>query len=77
MPSSSAPSTSLVVIEKLLRCPSRSVNQSSTSSIPRSLISFSTSFRAPGSDVALFSLSTCAITSSSLDQQAVYDEGPA
>ena len=33
MPSSSAPSTSLVVIEKLFRCPSRSVNQSSTSSI--------------------------------------------
>ena len=73
MPSSSAPSTSLVVIEKLFRCPSRSVNQSSTSSMPRSLISFSTSLRAPGSDVALFSLSTCAMPrSSSLDDEGVY-----
>src|SRR5439155_10635684 len=37
-------------------------------SMPRSLISFSTSLRAPGSDVALFLLSTCAIGSSSLDR---------
>ena len=35
MPSSSAPSSSLLVIEKLFRCPSRSVNQSSMSSMPR------------------------------------------
>ena len=40
-------------------------------SIPRSLISFSTSFRAPGSDVARFSLSTCAMTSSSLDDASL------
>src|SRR3954447_3714840 len=64
MPSSSAPSTSPVVIEKLLRCPSRSVNQRSTSSIPSSFICFSALFRAPGSDVARFLLSTCAIASS-------------
>src|SRR3954470_18277968 len=62
MPSSSAPSTSPVVIEKLFRCPSRSVNQRSTSSIPSSFICFSTDFRAPGSDVARFLLSTCAIS---------------
>ena len=49
MPSSRAPSTSSAVTEKLFRCPSRSVNQSSTSSTPRSLISFRTSLRAPGS----------------------------
>jgi hypothetical protein len=61
MPSSSAPSTSLVVIEKLFRCPSRSVNQSRTSSMPRSLISLRTLLRASGSDVARFLLSTCAM----------------
>ena len=38
IPSSSAPSTSPIVIEKLFRCPSRSVNHSSRSSIPCSLI---------------------------------------
>src|SRR5579872_4244469 len=62
IPSSSAPSTSLAVIEKLFRWPSMSVNHSSTSSMPRSLISFRTSLRAPGSDVARFLLSTCAMT---------------
>src|SRR2546427_3504072 len=61
MPSSSAPSSSLVVIAKLFRWPSRSVNQSSTSSMPRSSTSFSTLLRASGSDVALFLLSICAM----------------
>src|SRR6478735_2298766 len=61
MPSSSAPSSSLVVIEKLLRWPSRSVNQRSTSSMPRFSTSFSTLLRASGSDVARFLLSTCAM----------------
>ena len=61
IPSSSAPSTSLRVIEKLLRCPSRSVNHRSTSSMLRDSISASTSLRVPGSDVARFLLSTYAI----------------
>src|SRR5581483_5492199 len=61
MPSSSAPSTSPTVIEKLFKCPSRSVNQRSMSSTPRFLISSSTRLRASGSDVARFLLSTCAI----------------
>src|SRR5215471_3346804 len=61
MPSSSAPSTSLRVIEKLFRCPSRSVNQRRMSSIPADSISASTSLRVSGSDVARFLLSTYAI----------------
>src|SRR6266403_96677 len=61
MPSSSAPSTSATVIEKLFRCPSRSVNQRSMSSTPVSLICARTCFRASGSDVARLLLSTCAI----------------
>ena len=72
MPSSSAPSTSPIVIEKLFRCPSRSVNQSSMSSMPVSLIAASTRLRAAGSDVARFLLSTCAMASSSLDRRGVY-----
>ena len=69
MPSSSAPSTSLVVIEKLFRWPSRSVNQSSTSSMPPSWICLRTLFRAAGSDVARFALSTCsAMGCSSLEK---------
>src|SRR5581483_4556840 len=62
IPSSSAPSTSLVVIEKLFRWPSMSVNHRSTSSTPRSLICFRTSFRVSGSDVARFLLSTCTMS---------------
>ena len=58
IPSSSAPSSSLRVIAKLFRCPSRSVNQRSTSSMPRDSISASTSLRVSGSDVARFLLST-------------------
>ncbi len=61
IPSSSAPSSSLRVIEKLFRCPSRSVNQRSTSSMPRDSISAITSLRVSGSDVARFLLSTYAI----------------
>ena len=59
MPSSSAPSISLGVTAKLFRCPSMSVNQSSTNSTPSSSIRFSTSLRAFGSLVARFGVSTC------------------
>src|SRR4029079_6154139 len=61
IPSSSAPSSSLIVMAKLLRCPSRSVNQRSTSWMPRDSISASTSLRVSGSLVARFLLSTYAI----------------
>ena len=64
MPSSSAASSSCGVIAKLLRCPSRSVNQSSTNSA----FSFSTrrrtTLRESSFDVALFSVSTCAMFAS-------------
>src|SRR3954465_980610 len=69
MPSSSAPSSSLVVIEKLFRCPSRSVNQSRTSSIPFSSTCLRTSFRAFGSDVARSLLSIWAISPPRLDSR--------
>src|SRR5205085_3787025 len=74
MPSSSAPSTSPTVIEKLFKCPSRSVNQRSMSSTPVFLICSRTCFRASGSDVARFLLSTCAITAPprSLDLPGAY-----
>src|SRR4051794_27545201 len=61
IPSSSAPSISLGVTAKLFRWPSMSVNQSSTNSTPSSSIRFSTSLRAPGSLVARFAVSTCAM----------------
>ena len=61
IPSSSAASTSLGVIAKLFRCPSRSVNQKSTYATPCFSISFSTFFRASGSDVARCLLSIIAI----------------
>ena len=52
------------MIAKLLRCPSRSVNQSSTNSA----FSFSTrrrtTLRESSFDVALFSVSTCAMFAS-------------
>src|SRR5580765_8095701 len=59
IPSSRAPSISLGVTAKLFRCPSMSVNQSSTNSTPSSSIRFSTSLRAFGSLVARFAVSTC------------------
>src|SRR5579859_4345039 len=78
MPSSSAPSTSPTVIEKLFRCPSRSVNQRSMSSTPVFLISSRTRFRASGSDVARFLLSTCAIgpPPRSLDERSLCRRAP-
>ena len=66
IPSSSAASTSLGVIAKLFRCPSRSVNQKSTYATFCFSISFSTCFRASGSDVARCLLSIIPMPSSSL-----------
>ena len=60
MPSSSAPCSSLRVIAKLFRCPSRSVNQRRTYSTFSSSTRFSTSCRASGSDVARALLSIIA-----------------
>ena len=61
IPSSSAASSSLGVIAKLFRCPSRSVNQKRTYSTFCFSISFSTCLRASGSDVARCLLSIIAI----------------
>src|SRR2546430_4976537 len=65
MPSSSAPSASLGVIAKLLRCPSMSVNHRRTNSTPSCSSRLSTSLRDCSLDVARFFASTCAIVSSS------------
>ena len=64
IPSSSAPSISLGVTAKLFRWPSMSVNHSSTNSTPSSSIRFSTSWRAAGSLVARFGVSTCVMNPS-------------
>ena len=61
IPSSSAASSSLGVIAKLFRCPSRSVNQKSTYATPCFSISFSTCLRDSGSDVARCLLSIIAM----------------
>jgi hypothetical protein len=68
MPSSSAPSSSAGVIEKLLRWPSMSVNQRWMYLTPRSSTSRSTRFRSSGALVAL-PLSTCAICESLLKRK--------
>ena len=59
MPSSSAAGISLGVTAKLLRCPSRSVNQRSRNSTPSAFIFSSASLRASSLDVARFFDSTC------------------
>src|SRR5579859_489184 len=65
IPSSSASSSSAGVIAKLLRWPSRSVNQSRTNSTDSSFMRSSTSARLNGSLVALGAVSIAAIKSSS------------
>ena len=70
IPSSSAPSSSLGVIAKLLRCPSRSVNQRSTNSTFSLSTRLRTSLRESSLDVARFFVSTCAMNSSSKMQKA-------
>ena len=61
IPSSSASSSSLGVIAKLFRCPSRSVNQRSTNSTLSLSTRLRTCLRESSLDVALFFVSTCAI----------------
>ena len=65
MPSSSAAAISFGVTAKLFRCPSMSVNQSSTNSTRSCSIRSSTADLAAGSDVARCLVSTCATTKTS------------
>src|SRR3954468_2676254 len=61
IPSSSAPSSSPMVIAKLFRCPSMSVNQRRTKSTPSFSTRARTSLRDASLDVARFLLCTCAM----------------
>src|SRR5438270_9632075 len=70
IPSSRASSTSFGVIAKLFRCPSMSVNQRRTNSMPSCFIRLRTSLRESSLDVARFLLSTCAMNASSKMRKA-------